>query len=116
MTPAQGSSGDERGVQSQHELRMRAVLERRSKHNEDMRAAKGKGTVRATTPPPKPRKVLYVTSDSSSEEDRPPTRTPAVHPNDPVDRLFFPTRQNVVHALKISSSRMFIFINAGIPV
>jgi len=74
LAPGQASSEDER-EQRQHEFRMHAALERRSKHNEDVRAAKGKGMARSATPPPKPRKVMYVTSDSSSGDDDLPKRT-----------------------------------------
>jgi len=86
VAPGQGSSEDDRAVHRQYEIRMRAVLERRSKHVEDMRSGKGKGLARSGTPP-KARKVMYVTSDSSSEDEQPPMRTPPpAQPKIPGDR------------------------------
>lgn len=86
VTPGQESSDEDRSVHRQHELRMKAVLERRSKHDEDMRTARGKAPLRATPLPPKPRKVLYVSEDSSSEEERQPTCTLPVQEDDSDDR------------------------------
>lgn len=72
---------------------MRAALQRQTKHVEDMRASKNKGISLAVTPPTKPRKVMYVTPDSSSEDERSPPHSSPQERNNAGERLFLHTIQ-----------------------